>query len=88
MKPWWSKFSKFFFFWVHFLFQSYESQGFTFFFLIFYLFIISLMNVCVGDFCVCDRICVAVWFFYFIFYFLLLFFKIGSDWAMDFGALD
>ena len=22
----------FFFFWVHFLFQSYESQGFTFFF--------------------------------------------------------
>ena len=58
------------------------------FFYFFLFFIISLMNVCVGDFCVYDRICVAIWLFYFIFYFLFLFFKIGSDWAMDFGALD
>ena len=44
------------------------------------------MNVCVGDFCVCDRICVAicvcvcVWVFKF-----LIVLKIGLDWAMDLG---
>ena len=34
----------FFFFWVHFLFQSYESQGFTFLFI--YLFIYNFINEC------------------------------------------
>ena len=34
----------FFFFWVHFLFQSYESQGFTFFFN--FLFIYNFINEC------------------------------------------
>ena len=40
------------------------------------------MNICVGDFCVYDRICVAVCVCVCVFFF---FFKIGSDWTMDLG---
>ena len=40
------------------------------------------MNICVGDFCVYDRICGAVCVYVCVFFF---FFKIGSDWTMDLG---